>query len=303
MTEWTPDRPVDAALAGRLIAKQFPRMDLRSLAPVGAGWDNAVFCADGRYFRFPLRQFAVAGVRKEIACLPVLARLVPGVPAPTHVGEPDSEYPWPFFGYVPLPGREACAAALGPDARFRLARPLARYLRQLHAPQIAAALNGPLPGDVFGRLDMIKRVPLTEQRYAQCRQKYGPLPLSETAAIAILESARGGPRLPATAVVHGDLHFRHVLVDEHDDFAGVIDWGDMHLGDPAVDLMIAWGLLPPRARAEFWDEYGPVTDHQRRQSRLLALFLALTLLDYGSAENLGAVRREALKSLELLGQE
>lgn len=303
MTEWTPDRPVDAALARRLIAKQFPSIDIRDLSLVGAGWDNVVYRADGLFFRFPVREVAVPGVRKEIACLPILACHVTPVAAPAHVGEPAPEYPWPFFGYIPLPGREACEADMDDEARRRLARPLARFLRRLHAPEVAAAFDSRLPGDVWGRMDMAKRVPRAEALYERCRMKLGTLPVAADAVASILDAARNRGRLPETAVVHGDLHFRHVLVNDAAAFAGAIDWGDMHRGNPAVDLMIAWGLLPPEARSEFWDEYGSITEDQRRQSRLLALYLALTLLEYAAAENLLAVRREALKSLELVGRE
>ena len=37
-------------------------------------------------------------------------------------------------------------------------------------------------------------------------------------------------------LVHGDFYSRHVLVDETGGMAGVIDFGDLHVGHPAVDL-------------------------------------------------------------------
>lgn len=42
------------------------------------------------------------------------------------------------------------------------------------------------------------------------------------------------------AVCHGDLHVRHLLVDRDGSATGVIDWGDLCLADPAVDLSIAY---------------------------------------------------------------
>ena len=41
----------------------------------------------------------------------------------------------------------------------------------------------------------------------------------------------------APVFVHGDLYSRHLLVDDAGRPCGVIDWGDCHVGDPAVDLM------------------------------------------------------------------
>lgn len=38
-------------------------------------------------------------------------------------------------------------------------------------------------------------------------------------------------------VLHGDLYARHLLI-QNGKIAGIIDWGDMHIGDVAVDLAI-----------------------------------------------------------------
>lgn len=299
--EWKPDRPVDAALAERLVHDQFAALRPVHAEPVGAGWDNAVHRINGEwFFRFPVREFAVPGVRKEIDCLPRLARLVPGVAEPKFIGAPQGDYPWPFFGYIPLPGREVCEVEMSDEARASLARPVAAFLRHLHSPAVAAALDGHLPGDIHGRLDMAKRVPRAWSLYERCLKACGTLPIAERAVRAILEAARESPLLPATAVVHGDFHFRHVIVDGSGAFAGAIDWGDMLRGNPAMDLMLAWSLFPPAPRAVFWSEYGPVSDAQLAQSRLLSLYLALTLLEYAVAENLDSIRREAIRGLAWL---
>ncbi|MDB5093620.1 MAG: srkA [Candidatus Eremiobacteraeota bacterium] len=57
---WTADIEIDADLAARLIAEQFPELAHLPLEPLGIGWDNAVFVAGGRFaFRFPRRRIAV----------------------------------------------------------------------------------------------------------------------------------------------------------------------------------------------------------------------------------------------------
>src|SRR5690606_32517479 len=46
--------------------------------------------------------------------------------------------------------------------------------------------------------------------------------------------------------VHGDLHPRNVItVDGR--LRGVIDWGDVTVGDPSVDLSSVWMLFEPTA--------------------------------------------------------
>lgn len=50
------------------------------------------------------------------------------------------------------------------------------------------------------------------------------------------------------------------LVDDAGAGSGVIDWGDVHLGEPALELSIAYGFLPPTAREDFFDGLGYVLD-------------------------------------------
>jgi aminoglycoside phosphotransferase (APT) family kinase protein len=48
----------------------------------------------------------------------------------------------------------------------------------------------------------------------------------------------------APCLVHADLGLGHILVDDRGDLAGVIDWSDVVVGDPAVDFAILLNDLP-----------------------------------------------------------
>lgn len=52
-------------------------------------------------------------------------------------------------------------------------------------------------------------------------------------------------------LIHGDLHFKNMLVDETGKLSGIIDWGDVSIGHPACDLSIAYSFLPPASREGF----------------------------------------------------
>jgi aminoglycoside phosphotransferase (APT) family kinase protein len=76
--------------------------------------------------------------------------------------------------------------------------------------------------------------------------------LVDTAAVtALWEEAL---RLPVWSGpptwAHGDLSPGNLLVRDGR-LAAVIDWGGPGVGDPTVDLIIAWNLLPASARAAF----------------------------------------------------
>jgi aminoglycoside phosphotransferase (APT) family kinase protein len=294
--EWSADLEVDRALVERLVGEQFPELELRSLRLLAEGWDNAVWVVDERWaFRFPRREIAIPGFVRELGVLPVLAPLLPlPIPTPLFRGVPAAGYPWPFFGARLLPGHELPDAALDDAARVAVARPLAAFLRALHDPATAAAVE-PLPADPWGRADMERRVPRARECLDELRER--GLWRAPPGVARLLESARGLPPPPPSALVHGDLHTRHVLVDKAGAISGVIDWGDVCAGDPSVDMSLYWSLLPPAGRLEFLAEYGPLSEEQLLRARVLSLFLCAILAVYADSEAMEAVRREALEGL------
>ena len=82
--------------------------------------------------------------------------------------------------------------------------------------------------------------------------------------------------------MHGDLYARHLLVDEAKALAGVIDWGDVHVGDPALDLSIAFSFLPPAARHTFRQTYGEIDEATWARARFRALHYGAILVEYGA---------------------
>lgn len=298
MPEWSPELVVDESLARRLIAARFPDVEPGRLTLLAQGWDNAVWVADdGWGFRFPQRELGVRGLARELDVLPRLASLLPlPIPVPVLHGEPSGDYPWPWYGFRVLPGREAALAALDEAARIRLARPLGRFLRALHDRGTRAVANLDLPIDPLGRADPTVRVPRIRERLDELdRHRLGPRP--ETFE-PLLDAATALPASRVKVLVHGDLHARHLLVDDAGAPTGVIDWGDLCLADPSVDLSIVWSLFPPAARRAFEETYGPIDEATHVRARMLAVHLCAWLAVYARAEWLPALERESLAGLE-----
>lgn len=290
MTEpWTPERVVDAALARELITEQFGEQFAEPFGgelvpervePLGVGYDNTAYLVNGEWvFRFPRRQIAVPLIEREARFLPALAPRLPlPIPVPRWVGRPSERYPWPFAGHRLLRGRTACAG-LGREARIAAAEPLARFLAALHAAPVPAEL----PGDEIGRMN----VPL---RRARAHEALAGAPAPRLRAI-LDEAPDDAPR-PPPVVAHGDLYARHILVDDAGALAGIIDWGDLHRGDPAVDLAIAHGFLPPEARAAFRAAYGGVDDVTWALARFRAVSHALMVERFARASGDADLSRE-----------
>jgi aminoglycoside phosphotransferase (APT) family kinase protein len=291
---WDAERTVDPDLARQLLREQFPDLASLPIVLLGSGWDNTVFTVGGDWiFRFPRREVVLPGFRLEIEYLPRLAPLLPvPIPVPERIGEPSDAFPWPFFGARFLPGVELCQAADTP--REQLAVELARFLRTLHGPELLESVGAELPENWTRRADMERRVPYVLEKLAELDRLW-PAPAHVR---PLVESARTLPPPEPRAVCHGDLHFRHVLVDGGGRMSGVIDWIDLCRGEPALDLQLVWMALPPGARELFYAEYGAVDDETLLRARVVAFHLALALLEFGRVEGIDWLEREARASLD-----
>jgi aminoglycoside phosphotransferase (APT) family kinase protein len=299
MPEWTAEVAVDERLARELIDEQFPELAAGSVALLSAGWDNTVWLVDGSWaFRFPRREIAVPLVERELAVLPQIAPLLTApVPVPTFHGKPTGSYPWPFTGSRFLRGTDVGSAVLTSDAEIAIAEALGRFLRALHAPELVASASQAyaLPHDPNGRADMARRVPRTHEAFE--RLEAAGLWHAPASLETLLEDAGLLDDAPASALVHGDLHFLHLLV-EAGELTGVIDWGDVCLADPSVDLQLLWSFFSPPAREAFLREYGPVPDERMLRARVFALSISALLALYGHDESRPEITRPALAGLD-----
>jgi aminoglycoside phosphotransferase (APT) family kinase protein len=253
-------------MAAELVEEQFPDLEPAQVERVGAGWDNIAYRVNGKWmFRFPRRRVAVALIDTECALLPWVAGSLPlAVPVPVLVGKPTEEFPWPFAGYEELPGLTACRANLDEDVRSRAAPRLGTLLRALHAIDPVERARRGAPEDTLARTDVDGRRSRALDRLERATA-LGLLADKEPLLSYMLDITSIGPF--ELRLVHGDLYARHLLVDGAGDVTGVIDWGDLHLGHPAVDLAIAHLFLPPSAHPAFLDAYGPVDPQVWRLAR------------------------------------
>lgn len=299
MPPWDPEIDVDVERARALIGGQFPELADAEIRHLASGWDNTVYVVDGRWaFRFPRRKLAVPLIEREIETLPRLApNLTLPVPEPRWVGGPTDAYPWPWFGGPFLPGGELADAELADDRREALAGAVGEFLRALHRPRLRSRIGPDLPHDPGRRADMPFRVAATHARANELAE--AGLWQAPPDVGALLADAERLPPSSGTAVLHGDLHIRHLLVDGTGRASGVIDWGDVCVGDPSIDLGVAYGAFAGPARAALLDAYGHRIDGiTELRARVIALFLGMALLAYADAVGHVALRSEAARSME-----
>lgn len=294
MPEWDAEIEVDEGLARRLIRERYPDLDTEPLRALGVGWDNTVWVTrDGIAFRFPRREFALAGVAREMRWLPQIAPHLPSaIPDAAYPGSPSPLFPWPWFGSRLIEGHEISEAGLDDAARGRLAGDLGAFLRCLHGLSVPDL--DMLPFDPMGRSDMTARVPRTRALLDQL----DPSGALSDRAESTLRLAESLPTPEDSVLAHGDLNVRHALVDTAGRLTGVIDWGDICRAPAAVDLSLYWSAFGPAARERFVAAYGSIDDATMVRARLLALFLSAALALYARAQGMRALEAETLSGLE-----
>ena len=98
--------------------------------------------------------------------------------------------------------------------------------------------------------------------------------------------------------LHGDLYSRHVVVNEQKSVAGVIDFGDTHLGDPALDIAIAWMFLPAEGRRKFCEAYGEIDEATWQRARFRTMNHIVILHAYAKDKNDQLLMKEVEFMLE-----
>jgi len=273
---------IDAELVVTLIAEQHPDLADLPVSLASHGWDNDTYRL-GRDLavRLPRRATAVPLLGHEQRWLPVLAPYLPvAVPEPVHVGRPGAGYPWPWSIVPWIPGVRAELEPVDPSRADRLGEVLAA----LHAVPVAAdPPSNPVRGVPLGQ-----RHDSVTDRIARIRAAGHGSPQLDGAERTF---AAGEATAPDGRVgwLHGDPHPRNVITREGR-LVGLIDWGDVCVGDQATDLAAPWMHLPIEAHEAFWSAYGAISEATRRRARGWAAFFAVVLLDVGIDNDAGFAR-------------
>ena len=227
---------MDASVLAARVRAAFPDLGFKDAALNEKGEDHWVLVLDGRYvFRFPRHANHPTGLTLELA---VLDALRGGCALPM----PEYRFVAPgaaFAGYEVIDGDEltpARFAMLDRKVQARILDQIAGFLSAIHrldpaaiAPPEAWPHGGPWPEEAADgrarRLGPIRSArpdlaPLVEAFYARLERR---------------------PSFGPERVLHSDVTLDHLLLAPSGDrLAGVIDFGDVELGDPAYDFAYLW---------------------------------------------------------------
>ena len=282
MTLHDDELTIDPATVRALVDRTVPdavQLPLRRL--VASGSDNALFrLGEELLVRVPRQPGGSATIVKEARWLPLVARLLPvPVPEVLAVGEPGFGYPerWSVVRWIDGATPTGAASGASGDA---LAADLAAVVSALGAAPVPDAALAD-PGLRWYRGEpLVSRDPSTRAGVEQCRGIPG-LDLDLDAALAVWDAAvrlPGSSRVAAPRWHHADLVAENLLVRDGR-LAAVLDFGGLSVGDPTVDLIVAWDVLDAAAREAFRSAVG-VDDETWLRGRAWALCLALMTFPY-----------------------
>ncbi len=269
------------------IEHEFP--DLRSAAfrvPT-QGLDHvAIILNEEWVFRFPKLPEYIGLFPKEIALLDELhSRITLRIPSYTRIASDMT-----FGGYRMIRGRELFPEVFDPlpaGTKDYIAAELARFLTELHAFPLDEAIRlgvNESKGRAYwsGRqredYDLYLAKTLSEEDRAKCERHY-----AEVASHAL-------PRSPV--LTHGDFAWWHILLgDDRDRLAGVIDFGDRSIADPANDFGALFVYGADFVKAVYERYQGPKDPDFLRRARQGLTYVAISEMIHGERRTFGT--REA----------
>jgi aminoglycoside phosphotransferase (APT) family kinase protein len=275
---------IDDRLVHRLLEEQFPEwasLPIRRVEP--GGTDNAVFrVGDELAARLPRRDGPQTPGSKELEWLPKLAPILPlGIPVPVAQGRPGDRYPWFWEIHTWVEGESVPVEGID---QVQAARDLAAFVAALQRLDATGAPRG-------------RGIPLAE-RDEEVRHWLARFDHAGEVT-AHWERALNAPPWTGPPVwAHGDLDARNWLVRDGG-ISGVIDWGLMGVGDPAVDVMVAWKLHSAAARDAFQQALR-TDDATWERARGWVVSQAIAILAYYTPANNPTLYRDAEAWLDLV---
>lgn len=284
------------------IGECFPTLTIASLEYLSEGWESVACVVNGHLvFRFAKRAVAEHSLRTEVRLLPELAPYLPvAIPQFAYTGDPPGHHvPFAFVGYDMLPGTSALRWSDDVwDAEW-WKPPLGAFLTALHAFPVprarelgvsnlnyAVKLGGSAAEPPNWRHMLMDYHDLTRAVASPLLPRATSLALTRRFE-SFLADERHFAFTPV--LIHGDISEDHILIDTTRRLVtGIIDFGDVAVGDPALDVFSS--VLP---------HYGGAVDDTflARRAFYRTYFPPLNALLFGTLHGEAHLADEGLESL------
>jgi hypothetical protein len=204
------------------------------LRRLGAGFARRVYeSRDGVVFGVAQTDRAADGVRRARQLLPVIAHRLPvAVPEIRWWADALPEAPYGVSGYPRIPGNPIDPGTLVADSPSALIDGLAASLNALHGVELQQPAEAGVPN--------LDPEPEADRACGAVASELDP------PSAGLLDTWHmKAPRVVRRALCHGDLWYENLLVGSPGELAGILDWDEMRIADPAWEFAAIHSLGLP----------------------------------------------------------
>jgi aminoglycoside 2''-phosphotransferase len=272
---------------------------VRSAEFIGEGWIGMAYRVnDEMVFKFPKRAEDWTELDREIVFLAYAAEHLP-LAVPHHLLQlrESGSAPFGYIVYKHIPGEALDVTKMSSSARDAVARTLAEFLKTLHALK---------PGTVTRVLPKENpyQVAMEHSRGAEERIVSRLTRVEQRALAEFFRRNASEPQSIGRArVLHADFSGDHILC-VGDEVAGIIDWGDVSLGDADYDFGYLYEEFGEAFVRQMAEHYGhPDPDRLVRKARYFTFLDQLGTILYGGERAPEGDMSEAWRRLRALLRE
>lgn len=255
----------------QIIHEQFPEYDNLEIKRIKeSGHDHHSYhLGDYLSLRFPSANEYASQVIKEFSyCIKLQNNLSLPITSPIKLGIPSQHFPFHFSINKWLDGDTVTLTNILDKEQF--AYDLANFLNNLHKCDIK---NGPLPS----KQNFYRGGSLSVYHDETIQAIKNCVDFNQKQCLEIWMKGLKSSYTQKSVWVHGDLEIGNILV-KSGKLVAVIDFGNMAIGDPACDYVMAWTYFDHSCRNIFFDALN-LDESTKDRARAWALWKALISLN------------------------